>query len=228
MAAPVNSILDNFNRANGAPGANWTLAVATYTIPNIVGNALDWPTYPSLAWATQFGADQEAFVRMVGTSSQIFFLLRFAGLNTGAESGYLVSAQPADGAVEAWKWSSGAGSAVSLGFQNGVLLTTDLYLWAEIVGNTINLYGSSDGVTYTLRKTWTDSTYNRSGYIGLHSSYNPIPSSLDGFGGGTIASLTLDSCLPDADVTTTGWTTAPLYSKLNDASDATVVQATAS
>lgn len=33
--------------------------------------------------------------------------------------------------------------------------------------------------------------------------------------------------LPDADVTTTGWTTAPLYSKLNDASDATIVTATA-
>lgn len=33
--------------------------------------------------------------------------------------------------------------------------------------------------------------------------------------------------LPDADVTTTGWTTAPLYSKLNDSSDATIITATA-
>lgn len=40
--------------------------------------------------------------------------------------------------------------------------------------------------------------------------------------------LTLDSCLPDADITTTGWSTAPLYSKINDDSDATVIQATAS
>lgn len=39
---------------------------------------------------------------------------------------------------------------------------------------------------------------------------------------------TLDSCLPDADITTTGWTTTPLFSKVNDASDATVIQATAS
>lgn len=45
---------------------------------------------------------------------------------------------------------------------------------------------------------------------------------------GAPASLTLDSCLPDADITTTGWTTAPLFSKVNDASDATVIQATAS
>jgi len=39
--------------------------------------------------------------------------------------------------------------------------------------------------------------------------------------------VTLDDCLPDADVTTTGWTTTPLFSKINDASDATVIQATA-
>jgi len=40
--------------------------------------------------------------------------------------------------------------------------------------------------------------------------------------------ITLDTVLPDADVTTTGWSTAPLFSKINDASDATVIQATAS
>jgi hypothetical protein len=44
----------------------------------------------------------------------------------------------------------------------------------------------------------------------------------------THSAVTLDSCLPDADVTTTGWSTAPLFSKVNDASDATVIQATAS
>jgi hypothetical protein len=40
--------------------------------------------------------------------------------------------------------------------------------------------------------------------------------------------VTLDTVLPDADVVTTGWATAPLYSKLNDGSDATVITATAS
>lgn len=39
--------------------------------------------------------------------------------------------------------------------------------------------------------------------------------------------VTLDNILPDADVTTTGWSTAPLFSKVNDASDATVITATA-
>lgn len=228
MPAPSNSVLDNFNRANGGPGANWTVAVATYGLPNIVSNALDWPQFPTAAWATQFGADQEVFARIAGADSAIYFLLRFAGLNTGAESGYLINAQQVDGAVEAWKWSSGAGSAASLGFENGVLVTAEKYLWASAVGNDLKLYGSTDGVNYTLRKTWTDSTYNRSGYIGLHHANNVWASTLDDFGGGTISSLTLDNCLPDADVTTTGWTSTPLFSKVNDASDATVIQATAS
>lgn len=38
----------------------------------------------------------------------------------------------------------------------------------------------------------------------------------------------IQTLLPDADVTTTGWTTAPLYSKLNDGTDATIITATAS
>jgi hypothetical protein len=33
---------------------------------------------------------------------------------------------------------------------------------------------------------------------------------------------------PDADITTTGWTTAPLWSKVNDSSDSTVISSTAS
>lgn len=42
------------------------------------------------------------------------------------------------------------------------------------------------------------------------------------------ATVALDTVLPDADITTTGWSTAPLFSKINDDSDATVIQATAS
>lgn len=38
----------------------------------------------------------------------------------------------------------------------------------------------------------------------------------------------LQQLRPDADVVTTGWATAPLYSKINDESDATVITATAS
>ena len=41
-------------------------------------------------------------------------------------------------------------------------------------------------------------------------------------------SVDLDQVDPDADVTTTGWTTTPLWSKVNDGSDASYITATAS
>lgn len=43
-----------------------------------------------------------------------------------------------------------------------------------------------------------------------------------------VAPYAIDEVLPDADIVTTGWSTAPLWSKVNDASDATVISATAS
>jgi hypothetical protein len=63
--------------------------------------------------------------------------------------------------------------------------------------------------TYTPSASWTTSTI---------------------WGSIVVAFKAVDSqtILPDADVTTTGWATAPLYSKLNDSSDATYVSATLS
>jgi hypothetical protein len=45
---------------------------------------------------------------------------------------------------------------------------------------------------------------------------------------GDTADATLQQFRPDADTTTTGWTATPLFSKINDESDATVITATAS
>jgi len=42
------------------------------------------------------------------------------------------------------------------------------------------------------------------------------------------AAVEMQQIRPDADVTTTGWTITPLFSKINDESDATVITATAS
>jgi hypothetical protein len=42
------------------------------------------------------------------------------------------------------------------------------------------------------------------------------------------SSVSSQLILPDADIVTTGWSTAPLFSKVNDTSDATVISATAS
>lgn len=74
--------------------------------------------------------------------------------------------------------------------------------------------------------------YHRWGVNGLASDwrivYDDIALANSGADYPIGSTITLDTVLPDADVTTTGWSTAPLFSKINDASDATVISATAS
>ncbi len=191
MPAPTCPVLDNFNRADGAVGANWTQAVTTYSMPLIVSNALDWPQFPSMAWVTQFGANQEQKVKVVGVVTAVAFLIRFANLNSGAESGYVlrVSIDPPN-LAELKVWTSGLASATLIEYTNGVTLGTDVYLCAQAEGSTIRLYGSSDGVNWSLRRSWDDATFNRPGYVGLFNQNNSVPSSLDDFGAGNLSGPT--------------------------------------
>lgn len=189
MAAPSTPILDNFDRADGSPGANWDIAVQTYNVPPISGNALTWPQFPSARWnVQQFAASQEAYVKQVGTLGGVGLLLRWQNPNSGAESGYLVSwALNGNQPAEAFVWTSGAASARSLGFSNFIMDPGDIYAWATIIDHTIRLYGSADNLTWNLRQTWNDSTYGRTGYLGLFYSNNgDVGMLLDGFGGGSI------------------------------------------
>jgi len=232
MPIPSNGILDNFNRADGSPGSNWSVAKNTYSVPSIILNELNWSQYPSMYWnPTVFDADQEIFVKTdagAGGSRDAGLLFRWNNPGGGSENGYYLHCSLIDPYyAELFKIVSGSGT--TLGYFNGVLDPADIWVWVTAIGSAITLYGSADGVHWTLRRTWTDTTFSGSGYIGLYQQNNgggPYPR-LDDFGGGSIVAVTLDDCLSDADITTTGWTTTPLFSKVNDASDATVIQATA-
>lgn len=232
MPIPNNGILDNFNRADGSPGANWSVAKNTYPVPNIISNELNWAQFPSLYWnPTMFAADQEVYAKTApgaGGNRDVGFLLRWTSPGAGAENGYWLHCT-AVSPYYAELFKIVAGSATTLGYFNFTTDPTDVYFWATAIGSSIKLYGSPDGIYWTLRRTWTDTTFAGAGYIGLYQQNNgggPYPT-LDDFGGGSIVAVTLDDCLSDADITTTGWTTTPLFSKVNDASDATVIQATA-
>ena len=76
------AVLDDFNRADGAPGANWAQAVSAYSIPNIVSNELSWPQYPSGYWITSFAANQYVSVKKIGIGG-CSLLLRVTNPNTG-------------------------------------------------------------------------------------------------------------------------------------------------
>lgn len=198
-SVPATPVLDNFNRADGALGANWTQAIASYSMPPIASNAVALTQFPSAAWNSSFAADQEAYAKVTqtsGTSTPISLLLRANNLNqSGVTSAYRVVVYLNTGntyAAEAFLVQSG--SNTSLGFQNAVVPVGQSYFLARIVGSTISLYYSSDGVTYTLGKQWTDSTLSSSGYIGFYSSNNSGTGVvIDDFGGGAVATSTTSS-----------------------------------
>lgn len=87
--------------------------------------------------------------------------------------------------------------------------------------------GTDTGTVGIASLTATDSGV-LSGEVAVTSS-GFIPKSGTDSGAGTDVSalLQLQDLFPDADIATTGWTVTPLFSKVNDSSDATVIQATA-
>lgn len=94
----------------------------------------------------------------------------------------------------------------------------------ECIGTAIKAYWFN-GTSWVEELSAVDSNIVLAGKMGLE--IRNTTGRFSNFGGGSVATVTLDDCLPDADVTTTGWSTAPLFSKVNDASDATVITATA-
>ena len=58
---PSTGVLDNFDRANGLLGGNWTGATYGYTIAS---NRMDVGTGDVVFWNAQYGADQEVFVTL--------------------------------------------------------------------------------------------------------------------------------------------------------------------
>lgn len=115
--------------------------------------------------------------------------------------------------VEAKFDFSGSSAKVTWGYAigNGSLTTVE----TDFTGG--NAYGADTGNWFLFgMNNWSDFQELIDAVVIADSGY-PL--------GGLVS---LDTVLPDADVTTTGWTTTPLYSKVNDSSDATVIQATAS
>lgn len=102
----------------------------------------------------------------------------------------------------------------------------------EMNGSRIRMWLKPSGAAWYVVGDVVETTWSAAGYIGMEFAEDTVPQAL------TITNLwapeivaegpTLDQVLPDADITTTGWSTAPLFSKINDDSDATVITATAS
>jgi hypothetical protein len=191
MTFPVSSVLDNFDRANGAVGSSWSKIwsgdLSLYVNTNAVAND------GSAGWSNggwnpgTFGADCEAYLTLttVNTSGMNLYA-RMSALNTaGGPNGYRLSYN-GDGTWNIQRLD--AGSTTTLGAANiARTIANGAAVGLEIVGATLTFYYKASGGSWSAVTTRTDATYRDAGYIGMEFQGNTWRG--DNFGGGTISPI---------------------------------------
>lgn len=158
IALPPAGISDNFNRADGALGANWT-AVPGNRAVEIVSNRASrttvevWGTEAVWAGSPQAGADQTVVGQVsAAQGKQAAICARHSGQNNGT---YISAEYKSDDGVDFFWIFQGlnGGSASAWGAHH-----TTTEKWAKIVvaGSTATFYTSTDGATWTQRYQLTD------------------------------------------------------------------------
>lgn len=227
MAFPVSSVIDNFTRADETPIAtNWTTPMFTGDSagPDLISNQADFTPGTAYWDVTSFGPDMEAYFTIINKppSGSISVRVRCQGVGTATKTYYEVRWWGDSDEWYLYKMVANTETQIATGTRS---FASGDKMGLEVIGNVIRFLHYSSGA-WAQVTSQNDSAISGAGYIGFGSDDGG--SIVDDFGGGTVSSVTLDTVLPDADVTTTGWSTAPLFSKINDDSDATVITATAS
>jgi hypothetical protein len=234
---PTNStLLDDFNRSDPAPiGGIWATTimngVGNNTLACVSNTQLGDPINgASSGWvnAAQYGPDCEFYldVPVLPASGQYIFLAcnaRQLGTASTWDGNGIIYIRGTGWQIRRYD------NAVSTNF--GTVNTEALVAGDKIgisnLGGVVSAwrFNAATGM-WVLVTSHTDTTYNQAGYFGVELGDTTVR--LDNLIGGTRVTVSVDQTRPDADSVTTGWTSTPLFSKINDSSDATVIQATAS
>lgn len=183
QASPV---LDNFNRANGAPGANWQDNTANFAILSTTQLGPGGTGTYYLEWVpTVFGSNQQAYVTFNTVST------------TGVEQSLLLKTQGATWNTGSIKVSYVYGTSqvvvktylsptwTTAGTISGVTFAALDVFGAEALSNgTVNVYKNSVLVGTVSVATWPFASFG--GRIGLSVS-NSSTTRFDNFGGGNYA-----------------------------------------
>jgi predicted outer membrane repeat protein len=183
---PLNPVLDNFNRANGAIGTSWAGYTTAFRIASsqLDVTATGWNT--SILWkGTSFGADQEAYVTFsqVDTASNEQSLILKSQSSTGTTAGLIyVLYDGSSKTVQVWTYHPTQdwvqyGAAIPVTFVAG----DQLGARARPDG-TVEVY--KNGTLLGTRTITSWPYYAGGGYIGLWM-VNAPNALLDNFGGGT-------------------------------------------
>jgi hypothetical protein len=183
---PVTGVLDNFNRANGIIGSNWSGSTADYAIStnqpdpgtNGASNGIYWN-------ASSFGADQEAYITFtqVDADGEEQDLLLKSQSNTSWGDGVIeVLYDAVNHKVQVWTYEFSQdwvqhGTDISVTFNAG-----DTFGARAKADGTVEVY--KNGTLLASRNITGWSYYAQGGYIGLWF-INAGDAMLDNFGGGT-------------------------------------------
>jgi hypothetical protein len=187
MAFPTNStVLDNFNRANGGPGTNWSNYYGDSACA-IVSNALTGiaSSYGGSYWnVTTFGPDCEIYydVPTAAAGDALNLVARGANMGGGSPNGYTIYITPNTGV-----WTFGrldAGAFTQLGATVTQVVSNADAVGMSVVGSTITAYYKASGGSWTSIATRTDTTYSAAGNFGFELQNATLR--IDNFSGGTV------------------------------------------
>jgi hypothetical protein len=128
--SPDNPVRDNFNRADGALGANWN-AISGDCTPTIASNAVagcgTGTTSGEASFVTSYAADMEAYVTVTAVTASS----NFVGVGIRTSSGNSVSCTWKGGS-NVFDLGSGSGPSTSIGTQSDTLSAGDkIAVWAS-------------------------------------------------------------------------------------------------
>lgn len=208
MAFPTTSILDNFNRADGAIGGSWTAPMWTGDgTPQISTNQLTGAAnvgnYYDAYWnASSFGPDTEAYVTIAtrgnaGNADELYIDVRGTPGTVTSYQLDIAMGSPND-TWQVIKTVSGAGSTLGATYTSQNISAGDS-VGIEVTGSstvTINIYYKPSGGSWTLLFSRTDSTspITAAGRISIGVKNNIYR--LDDYGGGTIVAASGPFPLP--------------------------------
>lgn len=192
MTFPTTGLLDDFNRADGAPGANWTtpykptLTQPLAIISNQIARAAGGSGAADGMWiAADFGPDSEVYTSLTSGSGQVNLYLRM--FLTTDINGYACGYTMSTGVYNIFRYVDGASTKLGT---SGLAATLQV---GDKVG--VEVYGQD--VTEVVVYQWTSSAWyemgSRSdnagaimgaGKIGL--SFPGVTPQVDDFSGGTM------------------------------------------
>jgi hypothetical protein len=185
---PTNGILDNFNRANGPIGSNWSGYKTNYEISSNQLRVKSSGSNTDIYWsASAFGADQEAYVTfsdLISSASEQDLLLKSQSASTWGNGVLEVwyDAPHQRVKVYTYKWPQGwlqHGADIPVTFVDG-----DTFGARARPDGMVEVYRNGELLATRDITAWPH--YDDGGYIGLWfaGAYN---ARLDDFGGGTVS-----------------------------------------